>query len=652
MQNGNQGFGGKRWRSLLVAAVATVGTLWASVAMATITQGDFSVFGFFETRESGQWGEGSASRDPSPTTYYSPTPTSVFVHPGQSFGMTGGSFDFNHWDVSEVRQLADVRPDYHMIKNYKLLGRFDTLIIKDADFFAYYRPWYDAYGDIRNNGRQQPNSDVVPYNSGSGIVPTKQDEFFKDDLREYYAQLNFTDNFSARIGKQQVIWTEADALSGTEVTNPVNATWHGVYGAETPEDTRTNVRMIKLNYILPDFYRTANNEFEGFIIPGDFQGAGIITQGDPRNPWVAPAALDGGCPITKCGFGGVGTPFPASINQNGQQMNVSELPNAGGYNFGQSLIFLPVGPVIPPTPPGTKGFVTGHFYDFQLRSIGRKPSNSLENSEFGMRYSSLLPIGNGLQTSLIYEYEFRDARPEACTTCGLGVTGFPPSQVTKLGPGEFVVAGHLLHPARPGVPVAGTFMDFSETDYRRNSFFGMTGTYYDKDLTDIVYRYDLLYQPDHAVAVPSFVSPTGSAWTQFTRWIIAADRPTYIPWISKQHTFLTFQFTETWQPDRPRYAMPILTDAGKTRELSSVAFINATNWLMNGQLTAANLILWDIDNNVGELSTTNTYRYSRNILLGLNSYMFIGRSGRFTDPYLLSREQRFNELEFTFTYEI
>ena len=48
-------------------------------------------------------------------------------------------------------------------------------------------------------------------------------QYFKNDLREYYAQLNFTDNFSARIGKQQIIWSEADALSGTEVTNPVNA---------------------------------------------------------------------------------------------------------------------------------------------------------------------------------------------------------------------------------------------------------------------------------------------------------------------------------------------------------------------------------------------------------------------------------------------
>ena len=268
MQNGKQGFGGTRWRSLMVAAVATIGTLWTSVAMATITQGDFSVYGFFETRESGHWGEGSSSRDSSPTTFLHPTPTSTYASPGKSFGMTGGSFDFNHWDLAEARQLADIRPDYHTIKNYKMLGRFDTLIVKDADFFAYYRPWYDAEGTLKNVGRARPNTDAVPYTQRA-----LQDEYFKNDLREYYSQLNFTDNFSARIGKQQVIWSEADALSGTEVTNPVDATWHGVYGQETAEDVRTNVRMVKLNYILPDFFKTANNEVEGFWIPGDFQAS-------------------------------------------------------------------------------------------------------------------------------------------------------------------------------------------------------------------------------------------------------------------------------------------------------------------------------------------------------------------------------------------
>ncbi len=378
-----------------MAAVATVGTLWTSVAMATITQGDFSVFGFFETREAGRWGEGSSSIDSTPTKLVH-SGAQTYALPGQSFGMTGGSFDFNHWDLVEQRNLADVRPDYHMIKNYKFLGRFDTLLIKDADFFAYYRPWYDSYGSLKNNGRQRPNTDVIPYSSQG--MQAIQDEYIKNDLREWYAQLNFTDNFSARIGKQQVIWTEADALSGTEVTNPVNATWHGVYGAESPEDQRTNVRMIKLNYILPDYFKTANNEIEAFIIPGDFQGAGINVQQDQRNPWVAPATLFGGCPVSTCGFGGLDTPFPFSINQNGQRINVSELPNSDS----KAMIALPFGPVI-------GGHQTYQYYDVILKNISRRPSNSLKNSEFGVRLSSLLPIGNGLQTSLIYLYEFRDA---------------------------------------------------------------------------------------------------------------------------------------------------------------------------------------------------------------------------------------------------
>ena len=626
MQNGKQGFGGTRWRSLMVAAVATIGTLWTSVAMATITQGDFSVYGFFETRESGRWGEGSSSRDSTPTTFIHPTPTSTFAAPGKSFGMTGGSFDFNHWDLVEARQLADVRPDYHMIKNYKMLGRFDTLIVKDADFFAYYRPWYDAEGTLKNVGRARPNTDAVPYTQRA-----LQDEYFKNDLREYYAQLNFTDNFSARIGKQQVIWSEADALSGTEVTNPVNARWHGVYGQETAEDTRTNVRMVKLNYILPDFLKTANNEVEGFWIPGDFQAAGIEVQTDPRNPWVAPAA-----------FGSQNVPFALSINQNGQQLNVNQLPNSDD----KAMTFLPFGPKV-----GKKQF--GVFADVILQGLSRTPSNSIQNSEFGFRYSSLLPIGNGLQASFIYLYEFRDSRSETCFACAASITGLPGS--VALGSGLFFTANHFTHGRpRAGVPVAGSVSVVSSTDYRRNNFFGLTGTYYDKDLTDIVYRYDFLYQPDHAISSPT--NPTGTAWTEFTRFIVAADRPTYIPWISKQHTFLTAQFTETWLPDRPTdaqsIAVPGLPGVGKARELSNLAFLAATNWLMNGQLTATNTFLWDIDDNVGYLNSDNVYRYSRNVLFGLNAIWFLGRSGRYTDPFLLSREQRFSELEFTFTYEI
>src|ERR1700719_5282730 len=145
-----------RWRNLLIVACAGVATLWTTAARATITQGDFSVFGCFESREEGRWGEGGTKDGTGvPATYTAPIPGvgSINTNPGRAPGESGGSFDFNHWDLDEMRQLADIRPDYHMVKNYKFLGRFDTLILKDADFFAFYRPWYDAFGTIKRTGR-------------------------------------------------------------------------------------------------------------------------------------------------------------------------------------------------------------------------------------------------------------------------------------------------------------------------------------------------------------------------------------------------------------------------------------------------------------------------------------------------------------------
>jgi hypothetical protein len=246
-----------------------------------------------------------------------------------------------------------------------------------------------------------------------------------------------------------------------------------------------------------------------------------------------------------------------------------------------------------------------------------------------------------------------------CTNCGklsalesLGshAKGLTTANVTKLSPGTFLVQGAYMFGApQPGVPLFGSVTALTESDYRRNNFFGLTGTYYDKALTDIVYRYDVLWEPDYDVGSPK--SPTGWDRTERARFIVAGDRPTYIPWISKQHTFLTFQYVNTWLPDRPVDATAAPA-AGKQREISNFFFLAATNWLMNGQLTAGNVFQWDIDDNVGAFSSSNTFRYSRNVLFGANTIWFLGQSGRYTDPFLYSRYQRMNLLEFTMTYEI
>jgi len=633
------GYGGVAgWRRVLVTALVTVVTLWSTAARATITQGDFSVFGFFETREEGRWGEGGSANNGTPTTFFHPNPSTTFANIGLASSSTGGSFDFNHWDLDETRQLADIRPDYHMVKNYKFMGRFDTLLLKDADFFAFYRPWYDAVGTLKNKGRADTNEDWFNYSQRQ-----VQQQYLRNDLHEYYAQLNFTDNLSARIGKQQVIWSEADALSGTELTNSVDSTYHGLIPFESAEDLRKNVRMVKFNYILPDYMRTANNELEAFWIPGDFQGLGINANTmDSRSPWAIAAATGGG-------------PFAAGAsgfkNSNNGVNQLGQPTQNRSFFQGNALPMFVIGS---PT--------AASFAYLNAIQTSRAPSNSLQNSEFGMRLSSLLPIGNGLQTSFIYLYEYRDPG----TAGGVGVLaapffagsyfyGGPASRPLKPGGtpcapggGSFSSCGRHLTP-RAGVPVAGTLDLWLDTRYRRNNFFGLTGTYYDKEWTDIVYRYDTLYTNNASVVTPG----SHAQWTTQTRFIIAGDRPTYIPWLSKQHTFITAQYVNTWYPNRPTNAYnSIANSIGRPREDSNFFFVSAVNWMLNGQLVTTNGWVHDIDDEVFWAQSTNVYRYSRSVLFGVNAVWFLGKSGRYTDPFLASVEQRTNELEFTFTYEI
>jgi hypothetical protein len=619
---------------MLVAVVASMATLWSTAARATITQGDFSVFGFFESRTEGRWGQGSSANNGTPTTFTHPTPTTTVANVGLASSKTGGTWDFNHWDLDEMRFLGDIRPDYHVVKNYKFMGRFDTLVLKDADFFAFYRPWYDTVGTLKDRGRAITNNNWFTYTQSQ-----LQQQYLRNDLHEYYGQLNFTDNFSMRVGKQQVIWSEADALSGTEVTNPVDATFHGFIPFEAAEDLRKNVRMVKFNYILPDFEKTANNELEAFWIPGDFQGNTVDlgwTTADARNPWAVPAARGPGN-----GSGAVGN-VPARFNNNGINFQGQPIQI-------RSFLQTAAKPLIN---------VSQGFGVFNVTGPHNDPSNSLENSEFGARASSLLPIGNGLQASFIFLYEWRNCPVTQNFAQFGGPFGFVGGAATL--PGQFfygIPGGRSFHRVNPtpGVPVFGTIWAPLVTRYRRNSFFGLTGTYYDKEWTDIVYRYDSLYTPNFGVnsVTNQVTGGTHAEWAENARFILAGDRPTYIPWLSKQHTFFTAQYVNTWFPDRPTDAVPSIANTiGKVREDSNFFFVSAVDWILNGQLVTTNVWTWDIDDAVGALSSTNTYRYSRSILFGVNAFWAIGKSGRYTDPFLYSAQQRTNELEFTMTYEI
>jgi hypothetical protein len=308
----------------------------------------------------------------------------------------------------------------------------------------------------------------------------------------------------------------------------------------------------------------------------------------------------------------------------------------------------------PMRPVSTGGGVFS-FADFNVVTQEQRPSSSLSKSEFGARYSTNLPIGNGLQTSFIYLYEARSPKLGVCITCAT------PPGFTVVSPGIFLSTTRFAFgPARfPFIPKIGTVDLLLRQEDVRQQYLAMTGTYYEKSFTNAVIRYDFLYAPKVGVGFAGngnrSIAPTGSSarWTQETRFIIGGDRPTYIKWISKQHVFFTFQNVLTWYPDRPSNANNFFGNfAGKLRETNDLFFLAATNWLLDGKLTSTDVWTWDLDDQVGYLTSTNTLRYSKNVTVGLNAIWYLGRSGRYTDPFIFSRDQRINEMEVRLSYEL
>src|SRR5262249_36734417 len=150
---------------------------------------------------------------------------------------------------------------------------------------------------------------------------------------------------------------------------------------------------------LPDFYKTANNEAEAFWIPGDYQGNGVFTgntTADARTPWAIAAATG---PNQSVALPGV----PAAFNNN-------HINSFGQPVEGRSFLQQDAKPL---------DNLGGFYANFNVPATANDPSKKLENSEFGARLSSLLPIGNGLQASFIYLYEYRN-NPVSLNTAAPG----------------------------------------------------------------------------------------------------------------------------------------------------------------------------------------------------------------------------------------
>lgn len=167
------------------------------------------------------------------------------------------------------RNTAQLEGKYYFLRDGQAFGRFDTGPVAEATFTFIGRGIYDSVYDFRDK-----------YDDLSGGN-------FESAMREAFVDI-LIPPFTLRLGKQQVVWGEADNFRALDVINPLDLTWH--WSRESWEDIRIPLWMARGIYDIGKIGPFEESFVEVIWIPWDFKPNRVET--DPRYPW----SLYGGLP--------------------------------------------------------------------------------------------------------------------------------------------------------------------------------------------------------------------------------------------------------------------------------------------------------------------------------------------------------------------
>lgn len=313
---------------------------------------------------------------------------------------------------------------------------------------------------------------------------------FENDLREAYLDLKFRDvPLSMRLGKQQIVWGEADNFRMLDRANALDLTWHQAMELPPPafgwDEIRRPFWMLKFLYDTGQIGPLSQTFLEWYWNPGDWRPAKIAFL--PR-PWGLPF-LD---PLTNP-VDGVFLNGPCRLSNTGRCDRLWK---------------------------GTRLF--GH---------GDYARNPAENSQVGVRFHAMTPVG--VEFTLNYFHQ-RWSGDDGTNYAPL--RGIPRSGNLARDTAQFQ---RIL---RRGVFPAEAIMPYVHT-------IGVSANYAEDRYTQSFLRLETVYD----VGIPFFDvgkvtlvdNPALPGVTKKNMWkgMIGVDRPTWIRALNRRSTvFLTGQF--------------------------------------------------------------------------------------------------------------
>lgn len=290
----------------------------------------------------------------------------------------------------QQRNVFRIRLDWQLVQGNQLLTGYRIPAVRKATVFALYRFVYDSIYDytpdvlprfdfrgtsIKSMLRAFPETRrrISRRDLSLAALPgAERDAYkFENRLREVYIDLKLRDiPLSLRIGRQQIVWGEADFARMLDRVNTLDLTWHGGFEIPPPafgwDEIRRPFWMLKGLYDLGTFGPLGQAFVEFYWNPGDWHPAKVAFL--PR-PWGL-AVFD---PLTN--------------------------PVDGAFNYGPcALSRVAANPLVGQgrctrLMKGTRAFQQGDYSRF----------DPISNSQVGIRFHALAP--QGIEFSLNYLWQ-------------------------------------------------------------------------------------------------------------------------------------------------------------------------------------------------------------------------------------------------------
>ncbi|MBI4516132.1 MAG: hypothetical protein HY699_10005 [Deltaproteobacteria bacterium] len=442
------------------------------------------------------------------------------------------------FQFEQNRNTLRLRVDWDWLQDGRFINKFNVPFLKESKLYFLYRGAYDGFyaiapeelqhgqtrfddivgGPVQGNeiGTLRPDGSLRQGLYSRFTDSDRRDLAWENRLREAYVDVRFADvPLSLRLGRQQVVWGEADQFRLMDVWNPLDVTWRFPY--ETFDNYRVPLWMAKGLWDFGVIGPFQNTFVEVVYNPFDFQ-PGTKVAWLPR-PWALP--------------------YPDPLRAG--QINV---PSKTNNLFFTSPVFNLQGT------------------SYQRGDFNRNPE---EASEVGVRFHTVTPQGLEFTTNYIY------GRGKAI---GYGQPFGVHIEKIQVDQNNQTCVRNKNDPACfsgmsfAGTSVVPTFVT-AKVVHPYVHIFGFTANYFEDSLTSIVFRLETAYslgQPYQTTAKdeqlivqdmndqPVIDPVTGDfalSTNQLTKrdiWagMLGFDRPTWIRWLNQGNTFfLTGQFF--WQ---------------------------------------------------------------------------------------------------------